>query len=149
MRVRASEFLRPWGVGSEPEAMGFMTATRNPCATNARVRAAEITVLPTPVSVPVMKRDWCFMGWGAECRLQRALAGDAVDTGSRPRGRSPDPCRLSSAVPGSRSPRQGPLQATLRSCQEIHFLRRMLEGGILTSPACADVTGFPALPQAA
>ena len=42
-----------------PAATGFMTAVRMPRATNARVSATVTSVLPTPVSVPVMKKP-CF-----------------------------------------------------------------------------------------
>src|SRR6185437_910004 len=40
--------------------MGFMTATRAPRATSARVRAEETSVLPTPVSVPVTNQPFAI-----------------------------------------------------------------------------------------
>src|ERR1019366_1392123 len=51
----ASSLRNPSGVGVQPEATGFMAATRLPAAANARHNAVAIRVLPTPVSVPVMK----------------------------------------------------------------------------------------------
>ena len=44
-----------------PAATGFITAVRRPRATKARVSATVTSVLPTPVSVPVMKKP-CFAG---------------------------------------------------------------------------------------
>src|SRR5579863_4340824 len=68
MRVRASEFRGPSAVGPEPDATGFITATRRPRATSARVRAAEMRVLPTPVSVPVTKKLAAVMFWARSCQ---------------------------------------------------------------------------------
>jgi hypothetical protein len=52
---------------------------------------------------------------GAGYHLRRELAGDAVNTVSQPACRSTDPCRLASAIHGSRRPRQLPSQALPRS----------------------------------
>jgi hypothetical protein len=38
--------------------MGFMTPTSQPRFFNAKATAAATNVLPTPVSVPVMKIPW-------------------------------------------------------------------------------------------
>src|SRR5689334_2807208 len=51
----ASSLNSPSGVFMVPAATGFMTATRRPRATSARVSATVASVLPTPVSVPVTK----------------------------------------------------------------------------------------------
>ena len=52
-----------------PAATGFMTAVRKPRATSARVSATVTSVLPTPVSVPVMKKP-CFPA--IACHVGRA-----------------------------------------------------------------------------
>src|ERR1700677_4266058 len=46
----------------QPEATGFIPATRTPRAAKARHRAAAMRVLPTPVSVPVTNRACGVMG---------------------------------------------------------------------------------------
>src|SRR5690606_207837 len=52
---RASALRRPCGVRSQPAAIGFNAAVLKPWALAAASRPAVITVLPTSVSVPVMK----------------------------------------------------------------------------------------------
>jgi len=49
----ASALRNPSGVQSQPDATGFIPATRLPATTKAAHNAAAIRVLPTPVSVPV------------------------------------------------------------------------------------------------
>src|ERR1700761_4302267 len=57
-RARASAFRKAAVVRAEPDARGFITETRRPCRTSAFTRETETRVLPTPVSVPVIKRAW-------------------------------------------------------------------------------------------
>jgi hypothetical protein len=49
-------------VAAQPEATGFIAATRVPRAAKARHSAAAIRVLPTPVSVPVTNKAGIMRG---------------------------------------------------------------------------------------
>ena len=70
-----------------PAATGFMTAVRKPRATSARVSATVTSVLPTPVSVPVMKKP-CFAGVGRHvCAAPADRAGrDEASRAESPSG---------------------------------------------------------------
>jgi len=54
-------------VDSQPDATGFMAATRRPAAAKAAHSAVATRVLPTPVSVPVTKIRGTLKVRGVRC----------------------------------------------------------------------------------
>src|ERR1700722_21040185 len=78
-RARASSLRRPSGVRVQPEATGFIAATRLPRAAKARHRAAATRVLPTPVSVPVTNRACGVIGRESWAPPRAQLLPDVIE----------------------------------------------------------------------